>query len=236
MKLFYDPEISGDYHILNEEESKHCSKVLRLKNNDEVYITDGKGNLYKSVIAEITPKKTILKIVNTITEFEKRNYYLHIAIAPTKNNDRTEWFVEKATEIGIDEITPIICKNSERKTIKTDRLNRIAEAAMKQSLKAYHPRINEPVEFAMLLKQSGEYDQKFIAYCDEVSDKQYLGKIIKPKSSSIILIGPEGDFNKEEIEMAKSTGFSIVSLGKSRLRTETAGIVVCDIVSVVNQL
>ncbi|HNQ69258.1 MAG TPA: 16S rRNA (uracil(1498)-N(3))-methyltransferase [Bacteroidales bacterium] len=236
MKLFYDPDISGDYHILNEEESKHCSKVLRLKNNEEVFITDGKGNLYKSVIAEITSKKTILKIVSTITDFEKRDYYLHIAIAPTKNNDRIEWFVEKATEIGVDEITPVICKNSERKIIKTDRLNRIAEAAMKQSLKAYHPKINEPLDFAMLLNQCEKYNQNFIAYCDEISDKQYLGKIIKPKSSSIILIGPEGDFNKEEIQMAKSTGFTIVSLGKSRLRTETAGVVACDIVSVVNQL
>ena len=236
MKLFYDPDISGDFHVLNEEESKHCSKVLRLKKNDEVFITDGKGNLYKTILEEIHQKKTILKIVETFSEFEKRTYNLHIAIAPTKNTDRIEWFVEKATEIGIDEITPIICKNSERKSIKTDRLNRIAEAAMKQSIKAYHPKINEADDFKSFIEKCNSYDHRFIAFCDEENDKQYLGKAILPKTSSVILIGPEGDFNAQEILLAKTAGFVPISLGDSRLRTETAGVVACSFVSVINQI
>lgn len=236
MKLFYDSNISGDFHVLNEEESKHCTKVMRLKKNDEVFITDGKGNLYKTVIAEIHQKKTILKIIETIPEFEKREYSLHIAIAPTKNTDRIEWFVEKSTEIGIDEITPIICKNSERKNIKIDRLNRIAEAAMKQSYKAYHPIINEPIDFVKFIKLNLNYKQKFIAHCEDEPSKIFLGKILEKNLSTIIFIGPEGDFNIQEIVLAKATGFIPVSLGESRLRTETAGVVACGIVSVVNSL
>jgi 16S rRNA (uracil1498-N3)-methyltransferase len=236
MKLFYDPEISGDFHVLNEEESKHCTKVLRLGNGDEIFLTDGKGTLYKTEILEIHQKKTILKIVEIIPEYGKNPYSLHIAIAPTKNTDRLEWFVEKAIEIGIDEITPIICKNSERKFIKTDRLNRISEAAMKQSYKAYHPIINEQIDFAKFIKQNLNYDQKFIAHCEDESEKTYLGKILNKNSSAIVLIGPEGDFNTQEIELAKAAGFVPVSLGESRLRTETAGIVACGIVSVVNCL
>jgi len=236
MKLFFDPDISGDFHILNEDESKHCTKVLRLGNGDIIHLTDGKGTLYKTEIIEIHQKKTVLRIVETFPEFEKRPYKLHIAIAPTKNTDRIEWFVEKATEIGIDEITPVVCKQSERKSIKTERLNRIAEAAMKQSIKAFHPKIAEPVEFKAFVKQCNNYKQRFIAFCDEVSDKQYLGKLIIPKSSYLILIGPEGDFTKEEVELAKSEGFVTVSLGKNRLRTETAGVVACDIIAFVNYL
>jgi 16S rRNA (uracil1498-N3)-methyltransferase len=236
MKLFYDPEISGDFHVLNEEESKHCTKVLRLGNGDEIFLTDGKGNLYKTEILEIHQKKTILKIVETIPDYGKKPYLLHIAIAPTKNTDRLEWFVEKATEIGIDEITLLICKNSERKFTKTDRLNRIAEAAMKQSYKAYHPIINEQIDFAKFIKQNMNYEQKFIAHCEEESEKIYLGKILNKNSSAIVLIGPEGDFNPQEITIAKAAGFVPVSLGESRLRTETAGVVACGIVSVVNCL
>lgn len=236
MKLFYDPEISGDFHVLNEEESKHCTKVLRLINGDEIFLTDGKGNMYRTEIMELHQKKTILKILETIPNYGKKPYSLHIAIAPTKNTDRLEWFVEKSTEIGIDEISLIICKNSERKFIKTDRLNRITEAAMKQSYKAYHPVINEQIEFAKFIKQDFNYTQKFIAHCEEGEDKVYLGKVLKKNSTAIILIGPEGDFNPQEIELAKTAGFIPISLGESRLRTETAGIVACDVVSTINQL
>lgn len=151
-------------------------------------------------------------------------------------NERLEWFVEKTTEIGIDEITPIICKNSERKIIKTDRLNRITEAAMKQSYKAYHPQINEQIDFAKFVHQHQDYDQKFIAHCDEYSLKNYLGSALRKNSSYLLLIGPEGDFTKEELELAKQAGFSEISLGKSRLRTETAGVVACDIVSIINNM
>ncbi|MDD4216752.1 MAG: 16S rRNA (uracil(1498)-N(3))-methyltransferase [Bacteroidales bacterium] len=236
MRLFYDPQISGDFHVLNEEESKHCTKVLRLSKGDEIYLTDGKGNMYRTEILEIHQKKTVLKIIEIIADYGKRAYLIHIAIAPTKNNDRFEWFVEKTTEIGIDEISPIICKNSERKFIKLDRLNRIAEAAMKQSQKAYHPKINEQVDFAKFILQSFDYDQKFIAHCEDDLDKNYLGNLINKNESVIILIGPEGDFNSDEIQMAKNAGFVPISLGDSRLRTETAGVVACDICSVINKI
>ncbi|MBN2778250.1 MAG: 16S rRNA (uracil(1498)-N(3))-methyltransferase [Bacteroidales bacterium] len=236
MRLFYDPEISGDFHFLNEQESKHCSKVLRLGNGDEIYLTDGNGNLFRTEIIEIHQKKTVLKILETIPDYGKREYSIHIAIAPTKNSDRTEWFIEKSTEIGIDIITPIICKNSERKVIKSDRLNRVAESAMKQSYKSYHPVIDEQINFDKFIMQDFGEAQKFIAHCEEHNDKIYLGNLLKKEGSYLILIGPEGDFNADEIQMAKDAGFIPVSLGSSRLRTETAGVVACDIVSVINQL
>jgi 16S rRNA (uracil1498-N3)-methyltransferase len=236
MKLFYDREISGDFHVLNEEESRHCTKVLRLGNGDEIYLTDGKGNMCRTEILEIHQKKTVLKILEIISDYGKREYSLHIAIAPTKSNDRLEWFVEKTTEIGIDEISPIICKNSERKFVKADRLNRITESAMKQSYKAYHPIINEQVDFAKFIKQDFNCDQKFIAHCEDEYQKTYLGEILQKNSSAIILIGPEGDFNLDEINLAKDAGFIPISLGKSRLRTETAGVVACDVVSIINEL
>lgn len=236
MPLFYDPEISFPFHRFNEDESKHISRVLRMQVGDEIWITDGKGNLHKSTISNITGKIVEVEIIESYTEFEKRNYYLHIAIAPTKNIDRYEWFVEKSTEIGIDEITPIICKNSERKIVKTDRLTRIAEAAIKQSQKAYIPKINEAISFEKFIKSNFYQLNKFIAHCEESSQKQYIGTYIKPKENILILIGPEGDFSKEEIISARNNSFNEISLGNSRLRTETAGIVACNIVSVINEL
>ncbi len=236
MRLFYDPDISGDFHVLKQEESHHCTKVLRLKRGDEVYITDGLGKLYQCEILEIHQKKTLVKINSKTNGKDKRDYRLHIAIAPTKSNDRTEWFIEKATEIGIDEITPIICKNSERKVIKYDRINRVAESAMKQSYKSYHPIINEQINFDKFIKQDFGKVQKFIAHCEKHDDKIYLGNLIEKEGSSVILIGPEGDFNADEIQMAKEAGFIPISLGKSRLRTETAGVIACDIVSIINQI
>lgn len=236
MHLFYDKDISGDFHVLGEEESRHCTKVLRLVPGDKVFLTDGLGNFYTTVIAESHQKKTILKITNCEKEFGKRNYRIHLAVAPTKMNERFEWFVEKATEIGIDEISPIICKNSERKIIKTDRLNRIAEAAMKQSYKAYHPIINEAIDFSKFIKQTHNYSQNFIAHSTDYSGENYLGKAINMQSSYLILIGPEGDFTKDELVLAKSAGFVEIGLGNSRLRTETAAVVACNIISTVNCL
>ncbi len=236
MRLFYDSDISGDFHVLKQEESHHCTKVLRLKKGDELYITDGLGKLYSCEIAEIHQKKTLVKINSKTNGKDKRDYRLHIAIAPTKSNDRIEWFVEKSTEIGIDEITPIICKNSERKIVKNPRLNKVAESAMKQSYKTYHPVINEQLSFVDFIKQNFGSTEKFIAHCEEHTDKVYLGNLIKKSGNYLILIGPEGDFNSEEIKMAKDAGFIPVSIGKSRLRTETAGVVSCDICSIVNQL
>lgn len=234
MHLFYDKDISGDFHVLGEEESRHCTKVLRLVPGNQVFLTDGLGNFYTTVIAEIHQKKTILKITKCEKEFGKRNYRIHLAVAPTKMNERFEWFIEKATEIGVDEISPIICKNSERKIIKNDRLNRIAEAAMKQSYKAYHPIINEAIDFAKFIKQTHNYDQKFICHSEDYSGENFLGKSIHAKSSYLIIIGPEGDFTKEELLLAKAAGFLETGLGNSRLRTETAAVVACNIVSTVN--
>lgn len=236
MHLFYDKDISGDFHVLGEEESRHCTKVLRLVIGDQVFLTDGFGNFYSTQIAETHQKKTILKINGCEKEYGKRSYRVHLAVAPTKMNERFEWFVEKATEIGVDEITPIICKNSERKFIKTDRLNRIAEAAMKQSYKAYHPVINEAVDFAKFIKQTSNYDQKFVAHSDDYSGEDFLGKAMQQQSSYLILIGPEGDFTKEELLLAKAADFVEIGLGNSRLRTETAAVVACNIVSTVNCL
>lgn len=234
MRFFYDNTISGEFHTLNEEESNHSARVLRLKTGDEIFIADGQGNLHRSLIETIDHKRTTVHIVETISEYNKLPYRLHIAVAPTKNMDRLEWFLEKATEIGISEITPIICHNSERKVVKPDRMNRIVEAAMKQSYKAYHPIVNEAVKFADFVKNDNS-EQKFVAHCEDDGKRIYLADVVKPKASVTVLIGPEGDFSHEEIEMALKT-YTPVTLGTSRLRTETAALVACDIVSIKNQL
>lgn len=233
MKLFYEPEILQKFS-LNEEESRHCKKVLRLKEGDIIYITDGKGSLFKSEILEISEKKTYVNILETKNNFEKRPYNLHIAIAPTKNIERIEWFVEKTTEIGIDKISFLLCENSERKLIKTERLNKIIEAAMKQSYKTYHPLVSEMIKFEDFIKNNSS-QQKFIAHCED-SNKEYLANLIQKKSDYIILIGPEGDFSTKEIALALEYNFLAISLSNSRLRTETAAIVACDIISIINNL
>ena len=234
MRFFYDNTISGDRHTLNEEESCHCARVLRLKSGDEIFITDGYGNLYRTRIDVVDNKRTSVCVVEKFAEYNKLPYRLHVAIAPTKNMDRLEWFLEKATEIGISEITPIICHYSERKVVKIDRLNRIVEAAMKQSYKAYHPVVNEAVKFSDFVKNDFS-EQKFVAHCEDDSRRLYLADIVKPKTSVTVLIGPEGDFSHEEVELAMQN-YVPVTLGNSRLRTETAAIVACDIVSIVNQM
>lgn len=232
MHLFYTPDISGNEYYLSEEESKHCTKVLRLKENDIVYLVDGNGGFYKAAISAISGKKCLLRIEETQKEFGKRNYRIHIAIAPTKNIDRIEWFVEKATEIGIDEITPIICQRSERKVVKTDRLEKIAISAMKQSIKAYLPKINEAQTFNDFVKHYSA-SLKCIAHCLP-DNKQELKSLIKSHNDILILIGPEGDFTNHEIELALKNNYLPVSLGESRLRTETAGIAACVSVQIIN--
>ena len=227
MHLFYTPDIQPTHpqYFLSEEESKHAIRVLRLNVGDEVQLIDGRGGSYAAEIKDAHPKRTILQINSVTTEFNKRNHYLHIAIAPTKNIERLEWFLEKATEIGIDEISLIICQRSERKEAKTDRLNKIITAAIKQSIKAYHPILNEPESLAKLMTR--EFDgQKFIAHC-EVGDKVNLKQAIVPGGKYLILIGPEGDFTPKEIEDALSNGFKAITLGESRLRTETAALEAC---------
>jgi len=227
MQLFYTPDIEPTHpqYFLSEEESKHCVRVLRLNVGDAVQLIDGRGGFYTAEIKDAHPKRTILQINSVITEFNKRNHYLHIAIAPTKNIERLEWFLEKATEIGIDEISLIICQRSERKDVKVDRLNKIITSAIKQSIKAYHPILNEPEPLAKLLSR-GFDGQKFIAHCDE-GDKTSLREAISPKGKYLILIGPEGDFTPKEIADALNNDFKAITLGESRLRTETAALEAC---------
>jgi 16S rRNA (uracil1498-N3)-methyltransferase len=236
MQLFYTPDIDAvsSSYFLNEEESKHCVRVLRLQPGDEIQLIDGRGNFYTAAVAEAHPKRTQLRIVSIEIDFHKRNHYLHIAIAPTKNIERLEWFLEKATEIGIDEISLIICQRSERREAKVERLNKIITAAIKQSIKAWHPVLNEPVAFNKLI--SGQFDgQKFIAHC-EPGDKFTLKDELKPFGKYLILIGPEGDFTPKEIGEALNSDFKALTLSESRLRTETAALEACFEVNFLNRV
>jgi 16S rRNA (uracil1498-N3)-methyltransferase len=225
MHIFYTPDIHSDVYILSEEESKHCIKVLRLEAGNFLYLVDGKGGFYDAVVEDPHPKRTKLKILSKLENFGKRNHYVHIAIAPTKNIERVEWFLEKATEIGIDEITPIICDRSERKEIKTERLNKVITSAIKQSIKAYHPILNEAIRFSDFIIKN-RTSQKFIAHCMDGAKVTIKSQLIL-NSNYLIVIGPEGDFTQEELEAAVNHDFIPVSLGDSRLRTETAALEAC---------
>lgn len=232
MQLFYVPDVTDNEILLDETESKHAIRVLRLGTGDKVQVTDGTGGFYTAEITEPHPKKCKLTVIQAQKNFGKRSFRLHMAIAPTKNNNRFEWFLEKATEIGVNEITPLLCSHSERKTIKTERLEKILVSAMKQSVKAYLPKLNPMVPFYDFLKQPDGL-QKFIAHCND-GKKPHLKNELTPDETILILIGPEGDFSPEEVEQAKTSGFREISLGKSRLRTETAGVVACHIVNLLH--
>ena len=233
MHLFYTPNILGDFYQLDEEESKHCIRVLRLKIGDQVNLIDGIGGFYNAEIFDDHPKKTTLKVLSIQREFAKRNHYLHIAVAPTKNIDRFEWFLEKATEIGIDEITPVICDRSERREIKIERSNKIITAAVKQSLKAYHPQFNQQISFKNFILQASA-DKKYIAHCED-GDKKFIASEFIPNQNYLVLIGPEGDFSPSEIDFALHNGFVPITLGTSRLRTETAALKACFEINYLNQ-
>lgn len=221
MQLFYKANFEQDA-VLDEIDSKHCIRVLRKKEGDQIMVTDGIGNLFTCQIAEANQKKTKLRILGIQREFEKPDRYIKVVIAPTKNIDRMEYFVEKAVEIGISEVAFILTKNSERKHLKLDRLNRIAISAMKQSLKAYLPKLTDLATFKEYLTQNEPLNQKFVAHLNEKSTELTTNKIA---DSVCIMIGPEGDFDPSEIEMAETAGYEMVSMGNSRLRTETAGLV-----------
>lgn len=225
MQLFFTPDIQGTTYDLNETESKHAIRVLRLAKGDVVGLIDGKGNFYEAIIRDDHPKHCRIIIIKKIPEYGKRDYSVHMAVAPTKNTDRFEWFLEKATEIGVDEITPLLCEHSERKTLKSDRLEKVIIAAMKQSIKAYLPKLNPLVPLKSVLEAPFD-GKRFIAHCYDQSKKQLKNELAGCRSS-LILIGPEGDFSEEEIEQAIKCGFIPVELGKSRLRTETAAIAAC---------
>lgn len=234
MQLFYNPAISETEKsfVFDKEESKHIIKVLRKKESDILFVTNGLGFLFKTEIALASDNKCTV----TILSFEKQDlpkYHLHLAVAPTKMNERYEWFLEKATEIGIQEITPIICDHSERKIIKTERFQKIIEAAMKQSLHYYIPKLNEPILYKDFIKK--EFNgQKFIAHCEETNKKSFKREL-NPQENVLILIGPEGDFSVKEIQIALENKFIPVSLGNTRLRTETAAIVACHSTLLLNE-
>lgn len=230
MLLFYQSNIEK-IQILSEEDSRHCVKVLRKNIKDKIHVVDGLGGLFECEITKAHEKKCEVRILSTKREFEKRTHYLHIAIAPTKNADRIEYFVEKCVEIGVDEITLIQTKHSERKNQKTERLEKIAISAMKQSLKAYLPKVNELMDFDKFI-ENANFEGKFIAHLTD--DVKPLKDVAANSNEVLILIGPEGDFAQDEILLAQKFGFQLVTLGNSRLRTETAGVVSCAIVNAFN--
>lgn len=234
MQVFYAPDITGDIHILDENESKHIIRVLRMARGTGVQLIDGKGNLFEGIIEDPDPKKCRIRITGIKKDFEKPLYNLHIAISPLKNRERFEWFIEKSVEIGVNEITPIICRNTEKQSIKADRINNIIVSAMKQSLKATRTLFNEPVDFDTFI--SGTYQAKRImAHCNLSFRRSKISDVYSRGENAVILIGPEGDFSKEEIITADKAGFAQVHLGGSRLRTETAGIAACHSVYFINQ-
>ena len=234
MQLFYNPNISENdtSFSFDKDESRHIAKVLRKQTGDTLHITNGNGWLFTAEITLAEQKKCIVSIISSRLE-PKRNYNLHLAVAPTKMNDRYEWFLEKATEMGIETITPIICEHSERKIVKTERFEKIIQSAMKQSLQCYLPKLNAPISFKDFVNQDFT-DQIFIAHCEE-TDKKSLKSQLKTATDCTILIGPEGDFSVKEIEMALQHHFIPVTLGETRLRTETAAIAACHSVAYTNE-
>ncbi|MEM9144040.1 MAG: 16S rRNA (uracil(1498)-N(3))-methyltransferase [Bacteroidota bacterium] len=233
MQLFYNPQLdnSVSQFKFSPEESKHLIRVLRKKEGDTVSITNGKGLIYEAHILKADVKGCMAQIKGS-TKKHPKMYWFHLVVAPTKNMDRFEWFLEKATEIGIHEITPIICERSERKVVKRERMERIITSAMKQSLQAYLPKINNPISLEDFL--SGEHKGLlFIAHCGE-GEKVDLKRRVAPDKDITVMIGPEGDFAVSEIKKAYESGFLPISLGKNRLRTETAALVACTIVNSIN--
>lgn len=236
MQLFYNADLNPQTTTATfpKDESKHIVKVLRKKEGDTLDFTDGNGNFYKAEIVQSSASKCKVSILEVVAQ-ESLPYRLHLAVAPTKLNDRYETFLEKATEIGISEITPIICDHSERKVIKPERYERILQSAMKQSLKAFLPKLNEAIALRdFITQQSQNKNERFIAHCEEDKERFSLKQKLKSNTDILILIGPEGDFSPEEIAFACSNGFQPVLLGESRLRTETAAIVAAHSVAFIN--
>lgn len=232
MQLFYAPDITKT-PFLPEEESLHCAKVLRLHDGDEIHIIDGRGTLYRARILSAHIRRTEVEILETTIDTAAiRPYRLHMAVAPTKNIDRFEWFVEKATEIGFDTLTPIECRYSERRSIKPERIEKIIISAVKQSLKTTVPVLRPMTPFSDLIRTTTE-SQRFIAHCYDMP-KQHLMQACAAGGDVVVCIGPEGDFSTDELDMALNTGFRSVTLGNSRLRTETAATAACHIISLAN--
>jgi 16S rRNA (uracil1498-N3)-methyltransferase len=234
MQIFYAPGISGESYMLDEKESKHCIRVLRMVKGTAVRLIDGHGNLYEGQVSDPDPKRCLITVSEIKHNFEKRDYRLHIAISPLKNPERFEWFVEKSVEIGVDEITPLICKNTEKQSVKQERTENIIISAMKQSIKALKPVLNEPLSFEKFIGNSAG-GTKMIAHCRNSMERTKISDICRRGDNAVIIIGPEGDFSEEEILNATKNGFLPVHLGSSRLRTETAGVAACHSIYFINQ-
>ncbi len=234
MIQFYAPNIIEN-PILPESDSQHCVRVLRMKEGDIIDIIDGKGYRYTCRIIDAHPKRAHVEIIDRISTPLTWSNNIIIAVAPTKHIDRMEWMVEKLTEIGINQIIPLLCQHSERKEIKVERLEKIAISAMKQSLKATLPTISPITSFKEVI-QNLNTEQKYIAYCDTSIPRKLLSNEYVAHKDTIILIGPEGDFSIEEIQLALNNNYQPISLGDNRLRTETAAIVACDTCHIINQI
>ncbi|QBN20298.1 16S rRNA (uracil(1498)-N(3))-methyltransferase [Flavobacterium nackdongense] len=234
MQLFYNPNIdeATQSFSFDKEESKHIVKVLRKKDTDILFVTNGAGLLFKTEITLASDNKCTVQILE-VEKATPSKFHLHLAVAPTKMNDRYEWFLEKATEIGIHEITPIICDRSERKVVNSERFEKILLTAMKQSNVLFLPKLNEAISFKEFIKRKNEGLQ-LIAHCEE-TDKKSLKSVLEPNENVTLLIGPEGDFSEKEIALALENNFIPVSLGNTRLRTETAAVVACHSVVFVNE-
>lgn len=231
MHFFYQPEVEKGAHFLRDEEYQHCVKVLRHKPGDPIGILDGFGGFYTCSITEISGKQCDFQI-HSSSRKEAKPFRQHIIIAPTKNMDRIEWFVEKACELGVDEISFVLTANCERRKLRIDRLEKKALSALKQSKSGFLTRVNELLPLPKVLSSIPSDTQKFVAYV--APDLPYLAKVLQPEASSIILIGPEGDFTEAEIKTTEAEGFQKISLGQNTLRTETAGVVVAHLANVVN--
>ena len=235
MELFYSNLIERDTIILDSCESKHCIKVLRKSIGDLVNVVDGKGTLYKGSIVSFNNKQCQIQIKEKIKEYGKRDYYIHIAISVLKNHNRLEWFIEKSVELGIDEISFIYCQRTLKKTIKLNRIYKTAIVAMKQTLKAKIPKINNVLKLEDFLKNCFS-ENRYICHLEKNNQEDlfHFKKEIKNKRNSCVLIGPEGDFTLDEISFSEKCKFQPVTLGRSRLRSETAGIVACHLLNIIN--
>lgn len=231
--LFYQPDLDQGVDYLGEEESRHCIKVLRKKNGEPFLLTDGKGSFYEAIIKDANSRKCTFLITRKYNE-PSRNFSIHLAISPTKNPDRLEWMVEKCVEVGVDEITFIKCENTERPWLKTDRLNKVALSAMKQAQRGTLPVLRELIALTDFMKSPSGNAQRFIAHVDP-SNPNHLLKQAEKARGYVVLIGPEGDFSDAELSRAHQHGFQKVSLGKNRLRTETAGVVACCLLNAFNE-
>lgn len=233
MQLFYAPDITEPFYRLSEAEAIHSIKVLRLGRGSEIYLTDGLGTLYRGVIETENRNECEVRITDRYPDYGKRNYAVTIAVAPTKNSERYEWFLEKATETGIDRIIPIECCHSERRVLKRDRGERIVTSAMKQSLKAQRPQLDDLTDIKKVIGMGFE-GVKMIAHCNAGYERRHIGTLPLRGANSLVLIGPEGDFSASEIDAAEKAGFISVTLGDSRLRTETAALAAVTIISFMN--